>query len=79
MSPNMSRSKSHYYRSRLLRERIRKDEDAQSPQTATNRRASADDAFALPDYFNASSASDGDALNEDQGRYPRVVLWDENA
>ncbi|MCP8687234.1 hypothetical protein [Marinobacterium sedimentorum] len=74
----MSRSKSHYYRSRLLRERIRKDEGAQATTPAAAGRANADDAFALPDYFNAPPPSDGDALSE-QGRYPRVVLWDENA
>ncbi|ANG63766.1 hypothetical protein A8C75_15650 [Marinobacterium aestuarii] len=75
----MSRSKNYYYRSRLLRERIRKDEGAQATPPATTGRANADDAFALPDYFHAPPAPDGDFLSDDQGRYPRVVLWDENA
>ncbi|UTW12197.1 hypothetical protein [Marinobacterium rhizophilum] len=71
----MSRSKSHYYRSRLLRERIRRDERTvpASPAGATS--DAADDTFVLPDYF--TSPYPGEHLDDDQGRYPRVVLWDE--
>jgi hypothetical protein len=72
----MSRSKSHYYRSRLLRERNRKDERTEpAASKATN--GELDDSFALPEYF--SPPYPGEHLGDDQGRYPRVVLWDEVA
>lgn len=70
----MSRSKSHYYRSRLLRERTRRDERTE-PGTSTQMPADLEDTFTLPDYF--SPPYPGEHLGDDQGRYPRVVLWDE--
>nr|WP_158651837.1 hypothetical protein [Marinobacterium profundum] len=66
----MSHSKSHYYRSRLLRERVR-------TRPVTTELTNTDDGFSLPDYFNAQPPS-GAFPDDDQGRYPRVVLWDEH-
>jgi hypothetical protein len=79
MSPDMSRSKSHYYRSRLLRERIRK-EDASSPTQSTRaERTDVDDDFELPDYFSTLPPLSNEDEDQIRGRYPKVILWDEVA
>lgn len=75
MSSNMTSSKSHYHRNRLLRDRIRKEEANPTAPSAGAVGADVDDNFALPDYFSPLP----DLPPEDLGRYPKVVLWDEVA
>jgi len=74
----MTIAKSHYYRKRLLRDRIRSDErshrlhsDSSIPSPAANE----EDNFRLPDYFEDAARASSQVLAPS----PVVILWDEAA